>query len=129
VAFPVHSREQASTTIKTRSRLTARSLARNLQQIPCRPPSATKDGTVAILLHIPVVLLWMLTLTLLAKAAWQILRFIGRRFFRISQLAPKPQASSDCKRTNKVNRQSIRFDTHPESKPVGQTGSFVVGSI
>ena len=51
------------------------------------------DGMVAILLHIPIVLLWMLTLTLLAKAAWEILRFIGRRFFRISQLAPKPQAS------------------------------------
>jgi len=70
----------------------------------------------------------MLTLTLLA-AAWQILRFIGRRFFRISQLAPEPQASRDCKRTNKVNKQSIRFDTHPESKPVGQTGPFVVTSI
>jgi len=51
------------------------------------------DGIVAILLHIPIVLLWMLTLTLLAKAAWQVLRFIGWRLFRMPQLAPKPQAS------------------------------------
>ena len=51
------------------------------------------DGMVAIVLHIPVVLLWMLALALLARGAWQMLRFIGRRFFRIPQLGPKPEAS------------------------------------
>lgn len=52
------------------------------------------DDIIAIVLHVPVVLLWVATLALLAKIAWILLRTAMRTFFpRAAWLAPKPQAS------------------------------------
>lgn len=53
------------------------------------------DGVIAIILHIPVILLWALTLALLVKIAWILLRATVRAVFpHAAWFAPKPQASS-----------------------------------
>lgn len=62
------------------------------------------DGMVSVVLHVPVVLLWAVTLALLIKIAWLLIRVMGRALFpHASWWSPKPgsgdkQSAANCGR-------------------------------